>query len=373
MAGQDRFRIRMGRTAVVALWAVWLWACGDSGESYVPPGEPGRFAVGTTVELMTLSSGDLTSVQIWYPSSGVSDMGHLYDGLVPGGAYDGLDPDCSRPRPVVVFSHGNMGVRWQSPFLMERLASRGYLGVACDHTFNTFMDYDPDRVPELMIRRPQDVADTYEWIRTESEDPLSPFHACVDPSAGFAVMGHSFGAFTSLVIGGATINMGAVQQACDTGDPTACDLADEWFPEHPGEDTADLSDDRVTAIVSISPFDDGLITEGLPNVVVPTAIIGGTRDTFTPWDTQAVPIFNGLTTVPRYLAGIEEAAHASFIGLCDLYSAVEGCGPGYRDIDEVHALTNHVAAALLDIGLGRDEAKDYLPPDAPGFIWQAVE
>ena len=30
-------------------------------------------------------------------------------------------------------------------------------------------------------------------------------------------------------------------------------------------------------------------------------------DTYTPWETDAVPIFNNLTAVPRYLAGIEDA------------------------------------------------------------------
>jgi predicted dienelactone hydrolase len=298
---------------------------------------------------------------------------YFYDGLVPGGAYDNLEPDCSTSRPVVVFSHGDMGVRWQSPFLMEHLASRGYLGLAVDHTHNTFMDYDPTRQSEILIRRPQDVVDTYEWFAAESENAESPFHGCVDRAEGFAVMGHSFGAMTSLIIGGTTIDMGAVQEVCDTGDASACALADAWFPDHPGEDIADLSDPRVTAIVPISPADGGLLTAGLPNVAVPTAIIGGTLDTYTPWETDAVPIFNNLTAVPRYLAGIEDAAHGSFLGMCDLYSAVEGCGPGFRDLDEVHTLTKHVAAALLDISRGIDEAKQYLPPDAPGFIWDSVE
>ena len=55
-------------------------------------------------------------------------------------------------------------MRWQSPFLVEYLASHGFVVVAPDHTGNTIFDYDSGRMPEV-ARRPHDIIDAADWLK----------------------------------------------------------------------------------------------------------------------------------------------------------------------------------------------------------------
>jgi hypothetical protein len=48
------------------------------------------------------------------------------------------------PYPVLVFSHGWGGTRTQSTYLMEELASHGYVVVAIDHTYGALVTVFPD-------------------------------------------------------------------------------------------------------------------------------------------------------------------------------------------------------------------------------------
>ena len=66
--------------------------------------------------------------------------------------------------PVHVYSHGNMGFGGASPFLMRHFASHGWVVVAPDHTGNTFTDHDNSLMPELVFRRPKDIADSVDWL-----------------------------------------------------------------------------------------------------------------------------------------------------------------------------------------------------------------
>ena len=59
--------------------------------------------------------------------------------------------------PVVAFSHGNGGIRFQSIFLTEVLAQHGYVVVAPDHPHNTLLDFDESASGTVAMRRPGDV------------------------------------------------------------------------------------------------------------------------------------------------------------------------------------------------------------------------
>jgi hypothetical protein len=49
-----------------------------------------------------------------------------------------------KPFPVLIFSHGWGGTRTQSTYLMEELASHGYVVVALDHTYGALVTVFPD-------------------------------------------------------------------------------------------------------------------------------------------------------------------------------------------------------------------------------------
>jgi len=140
---------------------------GDASESWAPSppfADPGPWSTGTLDETITGRTGVELNVQAWFPAETVSGDTVVYDGLWAGGAYEDATPACEEPRPVLLFSHGYGGIRWQSIEITEHLATHGYIVVAPDHTANTFTDNDDSRFLELVERRPFDIADSFDWL-----------------------------------------------------------------------------------------------------------------------------------------------------------------------------------------------------------------
>ncbi len=105
--------------------------------------------------------------------------------------------------PLIVFSHGNGGLRMQSIFLTEHLASHGYVVVAPDHTGNAAITCLPEGVVTMNARstltavedRPRDVAFLIDEIIRQTADPNSFLHGGLDLDK-IGATGHSFGGMT---------------------------------------------------------------------------------------------------------------------------------------------------------------------------------
>ena len=161
----------MPRLARVPLLAAALVACGNNGEDSGPsalPVEPlvlpdDPSAAGGPVGVQDFSSGDVT-FSVWYPApdSAAGDPTEVVDlapfvpqsvldvlGEVPlegwdsGAVRDAPVRNTGAPYPVVVFSHGFGGMRYQSTDLTVHLASRGYIVVSADHAGRMFGDVLP--------------------------------------------------------------------------------------------------------------------------------------------------------------------------------------------------------------------------------------
>ena len=308
----------------------------------------GPFTAATLEDATTGSTGVDLTLQIWYPSLETQGEPVRYDGLWLGEAIDGLDADCTEPRPVMVFSHGYGGVRWQSTFLTEHLATHGYLIIAPDHTYNTFRDDTSSEFIHVVTRRPLDVSDSFDWLVAQSEDPESPLAGCVDDSAGFAVSGHSFGGYTTYAIAGAQVN-----------DPVSPALLD-------------LSDDRAWAALALAPWDvDGTITtETMSSLVGPVMTLSGTRDENTTWS-QVSSLHAGIQVEPRYLGEFPDAGHSSFSPLaCMLFANEDGCGEDYIDLESFTQLVRTAGLAFFESARGVEGAMDQLPVDSSDLVWE---
>lgn len=146
-------------------------ACGgSSADSGAPPSaiEPLSFpddptVRGVPVGVRDFSAGDVT-FSIWYPApadqadaatevvdldpfipqSVVDVLGDIpLEGWDSGAVRDAPVRDAGAPYPVVVFSHGFGGMRYQSTDLTVHLASRGYVVVSADHPGRMFGDVLP--------------------------------------------------------------------------------------------------------------------------------------------------------------------------------------------------------------------------------------
>ncbi len=307
----------------------------------------GPFAAGRmTFEVVDASRGDRTlTVDAWYPVDteeaggppSVYDL--LFTGITSEVAFDG--PPLSRrgPFPLVVFSHGSGGIRFQSYFLGETLATHGFVVVAPDHAGNTALDLIFPGPPFEPRDRPLDVSFLITRMLERSAEPGDAFFAGLDPDR-IGVSGHSFGGFTSLAMAAG-------------------------FEDVP-------PDPRVDAIVPISPVSTAFAEAELAGISIPTLILGGTADITTPVDPQSTFAFEFISARPRYRVDVRAAGHNSFTNVCDIADALlgiglpigllefllgsleEGCVPDLIPVEEAQRLTKRYAVAFLQRFVARD-------------------
>ncbi len=339
----------------------------DSGEMLrqVDPTTSGDNGVVSRAINIPSQTPDLTlSGQIWYPSQKSSEDVHRYGDIKEGTAANSGVVDCSVQRPVVVFSHGNTGMRYQSYFLAEFLTSHGYLVLAPDHAGNTIFDNDESRKPELILRRPQDLSDTYDWLLSQSE-----FNDCVDPDAGFAVIGHSFGGYTTHAITGGVLDTERTLEHCADYGGWLCDHV-QTIADTEGTGVYDHTDDRIWGAVSMTPAALESLLGGIEDISVPTLVLGGEYDTLTPVEPLVQTIFDMIGTERKHFAIVQKAGHYTFSNACDFLNTYEDCGEDFLSPTEAHALINTLTLAFLEDLQGTPNMDVHLPPADDRIEWQ---
>jgi predicted dienelactone hydrolase len=322
----------------------------------------GPFAVGrSTFDAVdpTRDGGRSLTVDVWYPVDPADAGGALsrYDLVLTGidseVAWDAAPPSARGPFPLVIFSHGSGGIRFQSFFLCETLASHGFVVAAPDHTGNTAIDLllgTADPFAKSAVDRPLDVSFLITTLLARSADPADELHRRIDPDR-IGVTGHSFGGFTSLAVAAGFV------------------LA----PPDP----------RVRAIVPIAPASSIFDDAALASIRIPTLILGGTLDETTPVEPESTRPHALVAARPRWRVDVIDAGHGSFSEICKILDALalvgippavaglllgelaEACGPDLIPIEEAQRLTNLYAVAFLKRFVALDPR--YERWLAPGF------
>jgi len=318
---------------------------GGRGRGLGPIDEPdalGPWAVGRTT--FTVPNPDVANrvltVDAWYPvdaedAGGPASAYDLIFAQLPSEVAQDEPPVSSQgPFPLAVFSHGSNGIRFQSFFLAEQLASHGFLVVAPDHIGNTAIDLllgSTVPFPLMRLLRVSDVSRLVDAMLARSADPDDFFAGAVDPER-IGVTGHSFGAFTAL---GVAAGVGPVP-----------------------------ADPRVDAIAPIAPAAGSLGDEDLGRIEIPLLVLGGTADTITPVDPESIRTFSLVESRPRYRVDVLEAGHNSPTNICDLAEVLigvlppellafllgnldQGCAPELIEPDEAHRVTNLYVVAFM--------------------------
>jgi len=353
------------------LLALLLLACARPPASQVPfsdPADPGLFDAGVTTRHFIDARGKALTVEIWYPAAAEpGDEPDPYPELAfTLDAYRDAPP-VAGPWPLVAFSHGYGGIRWQSAFLTEHLARHGFVVVAPDHPHNTLYDLDPTLTAEVAAERPGDIVSSVDYVHEAVRDPRDALVGMVASSA-YGVVGHSFGAFTALVVGGGVLDPASGAAWCAEHDPAGCDFFADL-------DTAVLAqavpDPRASATVTLAPggwyaFGD----DGLQGVRAPLELAGD-ADSDLPYDEEGRPTWEALGA-PKRLLTLHGAGHWGFTDLCRFVPGLldcSGASGGFMEPERVRTVTKTAVTASLEVQVAHDDR--YQPfVDAPAWEGQ---
>ncbi len=258
--------------------------------------------------------------------------------------------------PLLVFSHGNGGFRFQNTYQMEYLAAHGYVVAACDHTGNaavTLLPQTPVIYTKQTIKdlhrwddRPRDLSFLITRIEQLSMQKNSWLFERIE-RGNYGALGHSFGGFTVCRLAEMDPRVKAILPMT---------LAGTLFD---AKDLATNADAR-KLIASVD----------IPNIPckIPLLVILGDHDrTVGDAGNQRSKQFFERAVGPRYLLMFKDAGHFSFTDMTQINPnfgdgiGVEKGKNGTADFTFSDALvdqriTNQYTGAFFDTFLRHDDA-----------------
>ncbi len=240
--------------------------------------------------------------------------------------------------PLLIFSHGNGGMRSQSTFWCDHMASHGYIVVAPDHTRNAcatsfegkVIPYDKEGRGQAALDRPKDVSFLIDQLGQLNGDAKSRFFGKVDLE-NIGVAGHSFGGFTAMA--------------------------------------AAAQDPRIDAIAPMA----GVVPESITASPRPLLLFVATEDdTIGEKGNAGARTYFEATSAPKYLVEFKDGGHYTFSDMDQINpNWGDGAGSGtritdgqpleYFSMEKAHTLTNGYSTAFFDKFLKEESAwDDYL-------------
>ena len=331
---------------------------------WTSPAELGPLKVGTLTMEWEDQRGKEMLAEVWYPAHPEThDEPATYPPLaISGLAIRWAEPDTRfGPRPLVAFSHGYGGVRFQSLYLTEFLASHGFVVVSPRHRYNTFLDIDDDRLLDITVQRPGDIIEAVDEVQrrsaTADDDELS---GLIDGEE-YAVLGHSFGALTSMMVGGGVIDLEGLRARCQTNGGRLCGSLDELTEVLISRHR--MTDDRAVVTVPMAPGmwyafgPDGTTAPGLSRVRYPL-VLGGDADPVLRYTEETLPTYENMDS-PKTLVTFSGAGHYAFSNMCDFIpfftNECEGVTSGWADVERVQRLSRTVTLAHLRVHMLSDD------------------
>jgi predicted dienelactone hydrolase len=293
-----------------ALAGLVLAGCGaavDPLDRAASLGAPGPFEVGfLTAEASYRHPIDGSErrlpLLVWYPAaSGASGARPSY--LLrssEAAVVDAPPAPAEAPRPVVVFSHGHQAYAAAMSYLMEHLASHGYVALAPTHVGNTSFDAATRRT-DIYYLRPLDIS--------AALDALPALERRMGPVAQRAlVVGHSFGGYTAYLAGGARHDLAWLGPACASQEGPR-EFCSGFTPQVAARLEDGFLDARVAGVVGVDPGDFALLGgDGVARVSVPVLHLTAAGSEPDPYP-AALP-------ASRTWLRLEGGAHNDFVDAC---------------------------------------------------------
>ncbi len=356
---------------MLALVPIILLACqppaGETGDTavsapdWVAPDRRGPYEAGAETFDYVDPRGKEMTIEVWYPAAPEEgDEPEPYPELtLTREAYREAPADTrGAPYPLIAFSHGYSGIRYQSIFLTEVLAQHGFVVVAPDHPNNTLLDVDDELTGQVMAERPDDLRYAVDEVLAMVEGGHERLGGMVDPAAGYGVMGHSFGAITSMILVGAELDGQAMVDYCADRGGWLCSLVEDIDPAI--LDTEVEGDERASWPVAMAPglwYAFGLEAEGLAPVDE-ILMLGGTLDDIFDYTEHIHPTYEAASG-PKALGTLEGAGHFAFSDVCEVaWAFLPECdteGDEYIEIEQAHAITQTLVTAWVGLHVAGNE------------------
>jgi predicted dienelactone hydrolase len=358
------------KAAVVAGLALAIASPELHGDAFHDYGQRGAYVVG--VKNFTIEGDDYPlNATLWYPAVNLNDAEQAYtyelNGLVMEGQAlaDAMPEKGDAPYPLIVYSHGLFGARFESTHYAEHLASWGFVVIAADHPGSTFFDTTSAQdVVRSFGTRAHEVARLVD--HAEAINAEGAFAGMLDMEA-VGISGFSFGGYTALLASGASLDSAALAAACQDVTPEENVLCDESSQQLLAESFGlanvpqglwpAAADQRIRAVVALAPCCVNLLgAEGLAGVAAPLLVMGGTADVAASPEQNGMIAFEEASSPARALALIENAGHEVYL---DIYSG---------EIARAHELIRYFATAFFLSQLrGDTQAAALLDPAAVDF------
>jgi len=379
------------RILLVTLFAGSLFASADSQAG--DPRQWGPYKVGVRTEVFVDESRECSVTkkprtlvtEIWYPATDDADKqplnrfadfwgrpegvaaGHLAM-MAFGGSFQKINDNFKNVArrgavlregqfPLLIFSHGNGGLRHQNTFQAEYLASHGYIVAAADHTGNATVTVLPDRIvpyngetrkaKEQKDDRPNDVSFLISHLTDLSSSSNHWLSESLLPRE-IGVFGHSFGGYT-------TCRSLELDHRIRAAIPIT--LAFTKIPQE------------------IDRKDDGPTDVGEKCSVPLLVILGNVDRTVGEEGNRRSILYFEQATGPKYLLNFKDAGHFTFTEMTQL-NAEFGDGIGvekdkqgnvtftFSDALEDQRITNVYSVAFFDTFLKHDkDAQAFLDQD----------
>jgi predicted dienelactone hydrolase len=266
--------------------------------------------------------------------------------------------------PLILFSHGAFGIRYQSVSYTIPLASHGYVVISPDHEYNTLYDllllgWDPSGLGDSALDRPLDLQLLWKMAEEWDADPANDLYKTIQAD-NVGITGHSFGGYTCFAA--ANLNIG--------GEPGPDPRVKVVVPQAPAG--------YLIPVVGIDP----------PNWHVPTLMEGGELDDTLGFDQAFMVPWLELGT-PKWFLDIKRGGHFTFSDICRLnlldvaeklgfddaaQALSDGCGPINWDWQEAAKAINLYSIAAFNAFLrGSEESKKFLTAEAGAQFGNEIE
>jgi predicted dienelactone hydrolase len=344
------------------------------------PGARGVFRVGVkTIKLNDATRNRPLTLEVWYPAKiEANQEKSVYKSTVGATSYSvqaraGRDAPAleAAPKfPLIVYSHGQPGSRMQAHYLLEHLASQGYVVAALDHTGSTHADVTQDSYATGLVDRPLDIL----FAATEIPKQFSSADA-----NNIGLLGYSYGGYSSLNAAGIGLDSANLAAYCKrTNNEGPCFLQSFFTPLEAARGSKVVkADPRIKAVFVMAPYGIPWFSpQAFAEMRVPLFVGGGSADTVATYNRDALEAFKLSGSKNKYLLTLEAATHNPWI-VCPPDVKVnaqdyERCSEPNWDHAKSHTITQHFASAFFGRFLhNKPELEKYLTKTLEGLTEKA--